>query len=133
MVIKRKAWIIGISIIAIILASIFVIFRSSEDTWVKNSRGIYVMHGNPLVTPSYVKDQQQALDCVNGLYSDLVKSGAGLSSQCMGTCGDYAVDIVHVPRTAEDDLPANQCNDYRIGTLKHFIEIDKNGLAVRIV
>ncbi len=55
------------------------------------------------------------------------------NSQCLGTCGDYAVDIVHVPRTEGDNLIENQCEDYKTGKVNHFIELDKNGEIVRIV
>jgi len=55
------------------------------------------------------------------------------SSQCLGSCDTYAVDIVHVPRTREDDKEANQCESIRTGQLSHFIELDKDGKIVRIV
>jgi hypothetical protein len=54
------------------------------------------------------------------------------SSQCLGSCDAYAVDIVHVPRTEEDDLEENQCETFRRGQLKHFIELDDKGNIVRI-
>lgn len=59
------------------------------------------------------------------------------NSQCLGTINvnnlDYVVDIVHVPRTQEDNLPENQCEDYRTGKVQHFIELDKDGNVVRVV
>jgi len=55
------------------------------------------------------------------------------SSQCLGTIGDYAADIVHVPRNDEDNLAENQCEDYRRGKVNHFIELDKDGNIFRIV
>ena len=56
----------------------------------------------------------------------------GFSSQCLGVVGGYAVDIVHVPRTEEDNLPENQCEDYREGRVSKFIELDKDGNVIRI-
>jgi hypothetical protein len=54
----------------------------------------------------------------------------------LGVCDfgeGYAVDIVNVPRTSEDDLSENQCSAYASGTVKNFIELNKNGQIVRIV
>lgn len=43
----------------------------------------------------------------------------------------WVADLVHSPRLAVDDDPANQCQNYRNGTAKHFVEIDLNGNFVR--
>jgi hypothetical protein len=67
------------------------------------------------------------------LYQEKKQEGMNFSSQCLGTVGDYAVDIVHVPRTAEDNEVKNQCEDYRKGKVSHFIELDKDGNIVRIM
>jgi len=59
------------------------------------------------------------------------------SSQCLGIIYSgrvgYAVNIVHVPRNEEDNKPENQCEEYREGRVKHFIELNKDGEVVRIV
>ena len=44
---------------------------------------------------------------------------------------DWVVDIVHSPRLPIDDLTANQCQSYREGRAKHFVELDINGNLVR--
>ncbi len=70
------------------------------------------------------------------LYEQKKAEGMQFSSQCLGTVGNevkYVVDIVHVPRSSEDNLPENQCGDYRSGEVNHFIELDKDGNVVRIV
>jgi len=51
----------------------------------------------------------------------------------LGSVGDYAIDIVNVPRTSEDNLIKNQCGDYFNGKVGHFIELDKEGSIVRVV
>jgi len=71
------------------------------------------------------------LNCALDLYNNAKKTGINFSSQCLGTCGNYAVDIVHVPRTNEDNLIENQCKDYIDKKVNHFIEIDKDGNIVR--
>ena len=67
------------------------------------------------------------------LYQQKKSEGVNFSSQCLGYVDGYAVDIVHVPRTQEDNLIKNQCKKYREGIVKHFIELDKYGNIVRKV
>ena len=79
------------------------------------------------------EEKQKIIEQAKQLYEQKKAEGMQFSSQCLGNVGGYAVDIVHVPRTAEDNLPENQCEDYRTGKVKHFIELDKDGNVVRIV
>ena len=127
---KKLYWIlIGI----IILVVVIFLVRSPEDSWIKDEKGVYVKHGVPAETPDYVKEQQDAVLCASGLYAQKKVGGMEFSSQCLGVCGNYVVDIVHVPRNEEDNKVENQCQDYREGKVEHFIEIDKDGSIVRIV
>jgi len=121
-------FIIGI----IIFARIFV--NGGEDTWIKDSRGVWIKHGNPSETPNYILEQQELMSCAFDKFTDFAEetSSEEISSQCLGICGDYAIDIVHVPRTTEDDLEENQCADFREGRVSHFIELDRFGEIVRI-
>ena len=129
---KNWYWIIGIIILLLIL---IVVFRSftGEDNWIKDSRGVWIKHGNPSSIPDSVKEQQDIIDCALGLYNDEKTRGISFNSQCLGKCNDYSVDVVNVPRTNEDNLVENQCADFRNGLTKHFIELDKDGNIVRIV
>ncbi len=43
----------------------------------------------------------------------------------------WVADLVHNPRTVADDEPANQCQNFRNGTAKHFVELDLSGEFVR--
>ena len=128
---------LGIIVLIVILALIvcgvfFAVSKFKEDSWIKDSKGLYVMHGNPDSVPDDVKVQQNALGCAGELYVAEGLKYVNFSSQCLGTCGNYAVDIVHVPRTSEDDLKENQCSDYLDGKVKHFIELNSQGQVVRI-
>ncbi len=58
-----------------------------------------------------------------------LSNGPCLSSDIMN---GYAVDIVHNPRQAVDNLPQNQCSSYLNATVKHFIELDTEGNFVRM-
>lgn len=128
---KKTFW-IGIGI-AILIVLVLIILRGSEDDWIKDSRGVWIKHGAPYETPSYVKEQQEIINCSFDLYNKAKNEGMNFSSQCLGVCGNYAVDIVHVPRISDDNLPENQCAEYKEGKVTKFIEIDKNGEITRIV
>ena len=134
MKIKQKTlWIIGI-IIVVVLAITLLVLRSPEDSWIKDEKGMWVKHGNPAETPDDVKEQQEAIECANGLYNTSVYTNVLIENQCLGACGNYVVDLVNVPRTDEDNKAENQCGDYRTGKANHFIELNnKNGEIVRIV
>lgn len=106
-------------IVGVVIIIFFMIFRlGGEDSWIKDSQGVWVKHGFPSETPDYVFEQQEAFECVLQLYEDEKDKGAEFSSQCLGTCGNYAVDIVSVPRNTDDNLAENQCGDYKTGKEK---------------
>lgn len=129
--IKKSYFVLGGIVLLLISGFIFVRFvlGGNEDTWIKDSRGVYIKHGNPSETPGYVLWQEAAISCANDLFGNFTEEK---NSQCLGTCGTHAIDIVHMPRSAEDDLAENQCEDYGKGFVNHFIELDKEGNIVRI-
>lgn len=43
----------------------------------------------------------------------------------------WVVDVAHNPRQDIDDLPENQCANFRNGTAKHFVELDTEGNLIR--
>ena len=115
----------------VIIAACARFYLGDDDSWIKNSTESYVKHGNPANTPSYVIEQQDAVICALYLYSQAKSNGISFNSQCLGACFNYSVDIVHNPRSLEDDKPTNQCSDYPKKT-PYFIEIDSNGNVVRV-
>lgn len=122
-----------ILIILVMIVAGLMIFRwGGEDSWIQDSRGVWIRHGHPSKVPEYVVEQQELISSALQLYVKLIESGVEIDSQCLGVVGDYAVDIVHVPRTAEDDLVENQCAEYRSGAVGHFIEMERGGGIVRI-
>lgn len=55
------------------------------------------------------------------------------SGPCLGKIAvGWVADVIHNPRIEEDDKPANQCTDYRNGTVKNYIELDISGNFVSI-
>lgn len=131
----KKKFVLLIGIIVFFIILFFAFTRTGfdlkgEDFWIKDSRGVWVMHGNPSETPDYVFEQQEIITCALDKFNNFSDEK---NSQCLGTCENYAVDIVHVPRSSEDDLKENQCEDYVDGRVSNFIELDENGNIVRIV
>ena len=126
-----------ILIIIAILAVVWIFVRffigGSEDSWIQDDRGVWIKHGVPYETPDYVIEQQQIINQTLSLYEQGRSGGMEFFSQCLGVVGNYAVDIVHVPRSSEDNLVENQCEAYRNEEVTHFIELDKDGNIVRIV
>jgi hypothetical protein len=126
---KPIPFIILVSGVIIILALILIFMRSPEDSWMKDKVGTYIPHGNPASTPEEVMEQQAALQCAREKLNNFTDEK---SSQCLGICGDYAIDVVHVPRSVEDNLAENQCEAYANKQVSHFIELSKDGEIVRI-
>ncbi len=133
MVVKKGFWIFIGLVVLILIVAVVAMLRLPEDSWIKDERGVYVEHGNPGEETADVQAQKTAIVCAYGLLDSEKQKGVEINSQCLGACGAYAVDIAHSPRLEEDNLAENQCEDYRMGRLKHFIEIDGDGNLVRVV
>jgi hypothetical protein len=129
---KKLYWVL--IVIVILTVGFTMIFRpGGEDSWIKDERGVWIKHGVPSDTPDYVIQQQQIINQALSLYEQRKSEEMEFSSQCLGVVGNYAVDIVHVPRSSEDNLVENQCEAYRNNEVTHFIELDKDGNIVRII
>ena len=51
---------------------------------------------------------------------------------CLGEIAlDWFCDVAHLPRQSVDDLPENQCQDFREGKAKHFVEVTPNCKLIR--
>lgn len=65
----------------------------------------------------YLRKKEEGVDMKNG--------------PCLGPIGDdWVLDIAHKPRQSVDEKPENQCEDFRNGTAKHFIELDPDGKLI---
>lgn len=79
-------------------------------------------------------DNDIAIEKAKNIYEQQKNQGTDLSS---GPClaeeliTDWSLDIVHNPRTSEDDNPANQCANYKSGKTHHFVELDTDGNLIR--
>ena len=63
--------------------------------------------------------KQQTIDLSNG---------PCLSNEIIS---DWVCDVAHLPRQSVDDLPENQCQDFREGKAKHFVEVTPNCKLIR--
>lgn len=129
---KINLIIISVIVLLCVVLAVRFIFGGGEDSWIKDESGLYVEHGSPSKISDKVLEQQELILNAMRLYYEKKNEGMNFSSQCLGVVDGYAVDIVHVPRTNEDDLEENQCEEYRNGEVKHFIELDSEGEVVRI-
>lgn len=69
-------------------------------------------------------------------YNQFRQEGLNLSNgPCLSNhlIPDWALDIAHNPRVETDDLPENQCADYREGKVHHFVELDPTGNLIRAI
>ena len=75
-----------------------------------------------------------AINQARYLFSQRKKLGEDFSNgPCLSEAllPDWVVDIAHNPRIPVDDLPQNQCQSFREGRVKHFVELDVNGNLIR--
>lgn len=69
------------------------------------------------------------------IFRQKVAEGVDLSS---GPCiaenliPGWVADIAHNPRQPIDDLPENQCQNFREGKASHFVELDLEGNVIRV-
>jgi len=131
MVSNKIILIIGISICILIILYIFIYLRAEENYWIQDSKGVWIKHGSPLKTPEEVLTQQRIIICAKDLYSKFPKEN--ISSQCLGSCDNYAVDLVNNPKIEEDSFEKNLCESIVRGQLTRVIEMDKEGNIITII
>ena len=79
-------------------------------------------------------EKESAIKLASELYREKINEGFDFSA---GPClaeeitEGWSADMVHLPRTEEDDKEKNQCQYYRQGKTKHFIELSLDGDLVR--
>ena len=112
------------------LFSILLLFRSPEDTFIKDKNGVWIRHGNP----SFETEKKLAVSEAKALFEKNKLEGKNFSNgPCLSNeiIPDWSVDISHNPRQKIDDDPLNQCKFFREGKTHHFVELDMNGELVR--
>lgn len=123
----RNAKVLILSIAVIIVVSLVTVFLNGQNPFDLSSRNTY--------KPGYSYELDQAVTQAQALYNQKKSKGFDLSS---GPCltndlmQGWVADLVHSPRTKEDDKEENQCKAYLEGRATHFVELDLNGEVVRI-
>jgi len=46
---------------------------------------------------------------------------------------NWVCDVAHSPREAIDNLPENQCREFREGIASHFVEVDPNCKFIKAI
>jgi hypothetical protein len=80
--------------------------------------------------------RQKAIAAAKDAYREARAKGVDLApgpciSERLPGAGDWVADVAHDPRQAVDDEPANQCQRYRDGKAKHFVELTPGGRVTR--
>ncbi len=135
---KRGSLVIIVFVLIILVILGIFLFGSEENDKILSNTTNQEDNNEPEPPslPDYMIDQQTAITQALQLYREKKSEGMIFISQCLGIVGNntkYAVDIVSVPRNSVDNLPENQCSEYRTKQVTHFIELDKEGDIVRIV
>lgn len=123
-----KYFVVTVVIILAIATVIYLIFlkKSPQTT-----------SANPSPTVQSVaqeKVEDIALKNALNLYASAKQTGADFTNgPCLGIVApDWVLDIAHNPRQTIDDLAENQCEQFKSGQTKHFIELDPDGKLIQI-
>lgn len=90
--------------------------------------------GTGLGSPVGKSDQADAIEAAQIMFSERRAAGVNMSD---GPCladeiiPGWSADTAHSPRQPIDDLPENQCQAFRNGVTKHFVELDTEGKFLR--
>ena len=87
-----------------------------------------------MVQPVRKSELETAINQAKHFYNQKKSLGEDISNgPCLSNAliPNWAADIVHSPRTKQDDLPENQCPAFLEGRAEHFVELDLEGNLVR--
>jgi len=52
---------------------------------------------------------------------------------CLGIIdSDWVGDVAHMPRNADDNVPSNQCEDFKMGDARHYLEVTPDGKFIKV-
>lgn len=89
---------------------------------------------NVNAAPAAKTDAERATETAQKVFAEMKAAGADMSAgPCLSNeiTPDWVADVVHNPRQAVDNLPANQCSAYREGKAHHFVELDTEGNFIK--
>lgn len=113
---KNSSLIVTISIIVILIGITLFFVNNKEKTSVKN---LAIDECIALCK----KAKENEVDLSNGpCLSDNNKDWK---------IKDWVCDVAHWPRKPIDNKPENQCQEFRLGNARHFVEVDENCSFIR--
>lgn len=105
----------------ILIASIFIYSQKPKGTG-EYKPGDWAQADRAVNQAKFVFSSRRAL-------GETFDTGPCLSDALMP---GWVADIVHKPRQPVDDLPENQCSSFREGRSQHYVELDPQGIVVRV-
>lgn len=125
---ERKDKLLLLVLSVILVVSVIVVFSNDNNPLQGKIRG-------GVYKPGISADADRAVNQAQKVYQEKKDLGVDFST---GPCltndllPDWVLDIAHSPRISLDDLPANQCQAYLEKRAKHFVELDPNGVVLRV-
>ncbi|MFC1687477.1 hypothetical protein ACFL0L_02765 [Patescibacteria group bacterium] len=128
----KKIIFLIIIVALVVIGTFFLYFRDSEDSIANDA--INAITGIGSIDIKEAADQRLAISKAKELWRAYSFSGEDLSDgPCLSNevIPGWVADVVHDPRQAIDNDPANQCSAYRSGEATHFVELDIDGNLIR--
>jgi hypothetical protein len=115
-----KLIVLGVIAIIAVGYTMFILFGQRSSPLFQGSQKIESAQADAIRTSkkTYKEKKDQKVDM----------EASPCLSEDMGN--GYALDIAHNPRLSIDEQ--NQCNSYKSGTVKHFVEMTPDGSILRI-
>lgn len=79
-------------------------------------------------------EKEQAIEKAKELFRQKQEEGMDMSAgPCLSNeiIPGWVADVAHSPRQPIDNQPENQCQAYREGKAKHFVELDPEGNLIK--
>ncbi len=92
--------------------------------------GCVQQQGNGQTTSIEEQAKQKCLVLCAAQSRDL-SDGPCLTDNDVEFYDDWVCDVAHSPREAVDNLPENQCAEFREGRAHHFVEVNPNCEFIR--
>ena len=105
----------------------------NESTNIKNKS---------LINKEYSQEKSAIEECIT-LCKTAKNEGVDLSNgPCLSelpnvdnswNISNWVCDVAHYPRKDVDNIPKNQCQKYRLGDARHFVEVDPTCKLIRAI
>ncbi|MCD6434518.1 MAG: hypothetical protein J7L14_02820 [Candidatus Diapherotrites archaeon] len=120
--------------LSIIILAAFVLLLSGCISYPENKQPSNVAEEEKLSIK-----EEAVKECIK-LCKSAIASGIDLSNgPCLSDNNpewqieDWVCDVAHWPRKEVDNLAKNQCNEFREGRAKHFVEVDEECRPIRAI